>query len=403
MMDKKWLKAIEEHDKVSAIARLMELGQRKSFVTLDDILELYPDSANDYDQLEEVFAALFSAGIPLHNHRHDPEPGDQELNEEEIIEEESQGFESAEDYLENIETDDSVGLYLREVGRIPLLSSVEEVELAQRIENGRLAREELAGGNVSQHRRNELIMLAEDGWIAREHLITANSRLVISIAKKYMWRGVTFLDLIQEGNIGLIRAVKKFDYHRGYKFSTYAHWWIRQAVTRAVADQGRTIRVPVHMADQISKLLRAQYQLTQKNAREPTTEELATALGMPLSKVENLIQVARLPLSLETPTDAEDDTVLGDFIPDQVGPAPDETATNNLLRKDLDQVFNSLPPREARILKLRYGLLDGRAYTLEEVGRKMGVTRERVRQIEAQALSRLRHPSVRRILREYLS
>jgi RNA polymerase primary sigma factor len=265
-----------------------------------------------------------------------------------------------------------------------------------------MAREELAKGNASPRRRSELRKLIEDGWAAREHLITANSRLVISVAKKYMGRGVPFLDLIQEGNIGLIRATKKFDYRRGHKFSTYATWWIRQAVTRAIADQGRTIRVPVHMGDQINKLLRVQHQLTQRLGREPSVEELAVALDVPPKKVENMIQVARRPLSLETPTDDEEDSVLGDFIEDDEAPPPDDTATYNLLKEHLGEVLNGLPPREVRILQLRYGLLDGQAYTLEEVGRKMGVTRERVRQIEAQALSRLRHPSIRRKLRDYL-
>jgi RNA polymerase primary sigma factor len=276
------------------------------------------------------------------------------------------------------------------------------VSLAKRIERGRRAREELARRPVSATRRRVLQVGVEDGWAAREHLITANSRLVISVAKKYMGRGVPFLDLIQEGNIGLIRAAKKFDYRRGHKFSTYATWWIRQAVTRAIADQGRTIRVPVHMGDQINKLLRISHQLTQKLGRDPSSEELADALDVPPKKVENMIQVARRPLSLETPTDEEEDSVLGDFIQDEESPAPTDAVTYNLLREHLQEVLNTLPPREVRILQLRYGLLDGQSYTLEEVGRKMGVTRERVRQIEAQALSRLRHPSHRRRLADYL-
>jgi RNA polymerase primary sigma factor len=242
----------------------------------------------------------------------------------------------------------------------------------------------------------------EDGWFARDHLITANSRLVISIAKKYMGRGVPFLDMIQEGNIGLMRSTKKFDYHRGYKFSTYATWWIRQAVTRAIADQGRTIRVPVHMGDHINKLYRIQHQLTQRLGREPTVEEMAEVLGVPTQKVEKIFQVARRPLSLELPIGDEEDSVLGDFIEDDQITPPDEAATFNLLRDNLREVLNGLPPREMRILQLRYGLLDGQAYTLEEVGRKVGVTRERVRQIETQALNRLRHPSIRRKLRDYL-
>jgi RNA polymerase primary sigma factor len=393
----------DEEDEFPAIARLVELGRQKGYITLDDIIHFFPEAEQDVEQLEEAFSALLSAGIPFVEDVNLAEPSEDELVAVETIEgTEPEIDPSLDDYLANIDTDDTIGLYLKEVSRVPLLTAEEEVALAQRIERGRLAREELAKGNVSPRRRAELRKLIEDGWAAREHLITANSRLVISVAKKYMGRGVPFLDLIQEGNIGLIRATKKFDYRRGHKFSTYATWWIRQAVTRAIADQGRTIRVPVHMGDQINKLLRVQHQLTQRLGREPSVEELAEALDVPPKKVENMIQVARRPLSLETPTDDEEDSVLGDFIEDDEAPAPDDTATYNLLKEHLGEVLNSLPPREVRILQLRYGLLDGQAYTLEEVGRKMGVTRERVRQIEAQALSRLRHPSIRRKLRDYL-
>jgi RNA polymerase primary sigma factor len=392
-----------EEESFSPIARLIELGRQKSYITIDDILHFFPEAEQDVEQLEEAFAALLSAGIPFVEDASTLEPPEDELvTVEEERDTEIEAELGLDDYLANIDTDDTIGLYLKEVSRVPLLTATEEVELAQRIERGRMAREELAKGNVSPRRRMELRRLIEDGWAAREHLITANSRLVISVAKKYMGRGVPFLDLIQEGNIGLIRATKKFDYRRGHKFSTYATWWIRQAVTRAIADQGRTIRVPVHMGDQINKLLRVQHQLTQRLGREPSVEELADALEVPPKKVENMIQGARRPLSLETPTDDEEDSVLGDFIEDDEAPPPDETATYNLLREHLGEVLNGLPPREVRILQLRYGLLDGQAYTLEEVGRKMGVTRERVRQIEAQALSRLRHPTIRRKLRDYL-
>lgn len=395
----------EQAKERSAIARLIELGRQKTYVTIDDILVFFPEAEQDVDQLEEAFAALISAGIPyVDDASVEGGPTEAELlGEVEEIEDESRKELAQDDnYLANIDTDDTIGLYLKEVGRVPLLTAPQEVDLAIRIEKGREAREKMADGGVGLDRREELRKHIEDGWAAREHLITANSRLVISVAKKYMGRGVPFLDLIQEGNIGLIRAAKKFDYRRGHKFSTYATWWIRQAVTRAIADQGRTIRVPVHMGDQINKLLRVQHQLTQRLGRDPSVEELATSLEVTPQKVENMIQVARRPLSLETPTDDEEDSVLGDFIQDDEVPAPDETATYNLLRDHLENVLNGLPPREVRILQLRYGLLDGQAYTLEEVGRKMGVTRERVRQIEAQALSRLRHPAVRRKLREYL-
>lgn len=390
------LVADEDHP---AIDQLIELGKERGYVTIDDILVLFPEVERDIDQLEDTYAALLSAGIQIFDGPPDGDP-DQDLD---LGDKDGAGDDiEEENHLAAVDTDDTVGLYLKEVGRVPLLTAAEEVMLAKRIERGREAREELAKDRVSNKRRLELQLLVEDGWAAREHLITANSRLVISVAKKYMGRGVPFLDLIQEGNIGLIRAAKKFDYRRGHKFSTYATWWIRQAVTRAIADQGRTIRVPVHMGDQINKLLRVSHQLTQKLGRSPTTEELAHELDVPPKKVENMIQVARRPLSLETPTDEEEDSVLGDFIEDEEAPAPPEMVTQHMLKEHLREVLHNLPPREVRILQLRYGLLDGQNYTLEEVGRKMGVTRERVRQIEAQALSRLRHPGHRRKLVDYL-
>lgn len=397
------LKTIVEKE-YPLIAQLIKLGRKKSYVTIDDILRFFPEAEQDFEQLEEAFAALISAGIPYTENVPSEEPTDDELafEEEEEEDRKTAGQVKSLDDLAHIDTDDTIGLYLKEVSRVPLLTAEQEVELSQRIERGRMSREELARGNVKNRRHFSLRHLIEDGWTAREHLITANSRLVISVAKKYMGRGVPFLDLIQEGNIGLIRATKKFDYRRGHKFSTYATWWIRQAVTRAIADQGRTIRVPVHMGDQINKLLRVQHHLTQRLGRDPAVEELAISLDVTPKKIENMIQVARRPLSLETPTDDEEDSVLGDFIEDNEEPPPDDSATYHILREHLDSVLTGLPPREVRILQLRYGLLDGQAYTLEEVGRKMGVTRERVRQIEAQALSRLRHPTIRHKLRDYL-
>ncbi len=402
LIEEKVLTVLEEkgEDHI-AVARLVELGREKGYVTLDDILRLFPTAEDELDQLEDVFAALLEAGIPYVEREDEDEPtaGELELEEEEAEDE----FEESEtDLLANIDTDDTIGMYLKEASRVPLLTASEELELAQRIERGREAREELARRRHSQKRQAELRHLIHDGWAAREHLITANSRLVISVAKKYIGRGVPFLDLIQEGNIGLMRAAKKFDYHRGFKFSTYATWWIRQAVSRAVADQGRTIRVPVHMGDQISKMLRQQHRLKQQLSRDPTPEELAVELDVSPKKVEHMIQVARRPLSLQMPVGEEEDDMLGDFIEDRDIPPPDETATNNMLREQVRDVLSRLPPREARILQLRYGLHNGEILTLSEVGQRMGVTRERVRQIEAQALRRLRSLGLQQELRAFL-
>lgn len=405
LLNESLLTAIEEkEEKLVPLARLVELGRRQGFITVDNILHLFPEAERDMDQLEEAFAALISAGIPYVEDTSSLEPSDKELtvDETEKEDETSHAIAQEKDYLANIDTSDTIGLYLKEAASIPLLTVKEELDLSQRIERGRMAREEMARGRIGLNRRKELRRFTEDGWSAREHLITANSRLVISVAKKYMGRGVPFLDLIQEGNIGLMRAAKKFDYHRGYKFSTYATWWIRQAVTRAIADQGRTIRVPVHMGDQISKMLRQQHQLKQQFSRDPTVEEMAQVLDVPVKKVEHMIQVARRPLSLQLPIGDEEDDMLGDFIEDMEAPAPDEVATHNLLREHIEEVLEQLPPREARILQLRYGLVDGKVHTLNEVGRKMGVTRERVRQIEAQALRRLRSPRIQHKLRSYI-
>lgn len=389
--------AVEE---LSGEEQLINLGREKGYVTYEDILALFPDAEKNMDQLEDLFAALSDAGINVV--ASEDEAADQVIEDDEDEEDEF-NERNNDSLIEAIEADDTVGLYLKEIGRVPLLTAPQEVDLAQRMERGREARERLQSDpDLTPEERERLELLVEDGMAAREHLINANSRLVISVAKKYIGRGVPFLDLIQEGNIGLIRAAKKFDWRRGHKFSTYATWWIRQAVTRAIADQGRTIRVPVHMGDQINRLLRASHQLTQELGRDPTVAELAEALNVTVRKAEQMIQVARRPISLETPTDDEEESVLGDFIPDEDSPAPAEMVTNQMLREQLADILDTLPPREVRILQLRYGLLDGETYTLEEVGRKLGVTRERVRQIEAQALSRLRLPAHARKLRDFL-
>jgi RNA polymerase primary sigma factor len=380
---------------------LLSLAQDLGYVTLDDVLAVYPEAENNLDQLEDLFQVLVETGVEIVG-LESKEEMDKTAQTLPVKAQEEQDELDDSAFFEAVEADDTIGLYLKEIGRVALLTAEEEVALAKRMEKGIQAAEELARNGTDASRSYNLQALVEDGLAAREHLISANSRLVISVAKKYMGRGVPFLDLIQEGNIGLIRATKKFDYHRGHKFSTYATWWIRQAVTRAIADQGRTIRVPVHMGDQINKLMRTSHRLTQDLGREPTVQELADSLEVPLRKAEQMIQVARRPLSLEMPTDDESDSVLGDFIEDGESPEPVDTVTARMLRDQLNNILSSLPPREVRILQMRYGLVDGETYTLEEVGKKLGVTRERVRQIEAQALSRLRHPTHSRKLRDFL-
>ena len=395
----------EKKTLLNPINELIELGHSQGYVTFSNILNYFPDAKKDVSSLEKAFASLLEEDIPY------LEEDDDELDLDAAfikdgdngkLDDEDDLDEDLENRLISIDTNDLIELYFKEAASIPLLSKDEEKDLSKRIERGRLARKEMARGNVPNERREELHQMIEDEWTALDHLITANSRLVISVAKKYMGRGVPFLDLIQEGNIGLMRAAKKFDYLRGYKFSTYATWWIRQAVTRAIADQGRTIRVPVHMGDKISKMFRMQNDLKQSLERDPTIEELAEALDEPPEKVQYMMKVARRPLSLEMPTTKEGDAVLGDFVEDLETPLPDETATKHLLKEHLEEVMEALPSREVRILRLRYGVPDGKSHTLQEVGEKVGVSRERVRQIEAQALRRLRQPRIQRILRDYL-
>jgi len=372
---------------------LLKVGRAKGFVSYDDVLKLMPEVEHNIEQLEDIFATLFEQGIAVGQSKEDAIPE---------IKDNGDKAEEDDFDLSQIEIDDSISLYLKEIGRVPLLTAEEEVDLAMRMEAGRDSRQTLSEGTDDWEEREKLLWLVRDGQSATEHLIKANSRLVVSVAKKYVGRGVPFLDLIQEGNIGLIRAVKKFDYRRGYKFSTYATWWIRQAVTRAIADQGRTIRVPVHMYEQINRLTRTSRQLVQELGRDPTTEEIAEGLGVTARKVEHIMRVSQRPLSLEMPVGEEEDSYLGDFIEDEDADSPQDSAGQQLLREVIDEIFSSLTPREVRILQLRFGLVDGYCYTLEEVGKKFGVTRERIRQIEAQALSRLRHPSRSRKLRDYL-
>jgi len=402
-MDVDKILIVDEEEEFPVIARLIELGRQKSYVTLDDILHFFPEAEQDVEQLEEAFSALLSAGIPFVEDITTAEPSEDELLAvEESGEAEPEPDPSLDDYLANIDTDDTIGMYLKEVSRVPLLTAVQEVDLAQRIERGRSARESLARATVTPKNRMELRKSIEDGWAAREHLITANSRLVISVAKKYMGRGVPFLDLIQEGNIGLIRATKKYDYRRGHQCSTYATWWIRQAITRSISDQARTIRVPVHMIEQINKVMRESRQLMQVLGREPTDDEVAEKLGWATGRVKAVKSVAREPISLETPIGEEEDSLLGDFIEDKEVESPSTMTAFRLLQEQLETVLKTLPPREQEVLKMRFGLEDGYSLTLEEVGLYFNVTRERIRQIEAKALRRLRHPTRSRRLKDYL-
>ena len=399
---------IERADDESGVEDLLLIGRMRGYVTFDDILSIFPEAEENIDQLEDIFSVLMNADIPIGDVEDlgvvgEKEPEEEEEEEEEIdLEKEGRLTTEEEAYFRAVEADDTIGLYLKEIGKVPLLVQSEEIELAKRMELGLKAQKELQKDGTDPQRRQELERYVQDGLEARAHLIQANSRLVISVAKKYIGRGVPFLDLIQEGNIGLIRAANKFNYRLGHKFSTYATWWIRQAVTRAIADQSRTIRVPVHMGDQINRLLRVSHRLTQELGREPTTEELAQALDISLRKAEQMLAFARRPLSLDMPTDDEEDSVLGDFIEDEEVVSPVEAVSNSVLQEVIQEILHELPPREVRILQLRYGLVDGETYTLEEVGKKLGVTRERVRQIEAQALSRLRHPTHARRLRDFL-
>jgi RNA polymerase primary sigma factor len=298
--------------------------------------------------------------------------------------------------------DDTVALYLREMSRVPLLSTEEEISLAKRIEAGREAEQKLKNNG---HDLKQSARLQEDifkGIDARDHLIRANTRLVVSIAKKYIGRGVPFLDLIQEGNLGLMKAVEKFEYQRGYRFSTYATWWIRQTITRAIADQGRTIRVPVHMSDRIRRLYRRAQEIEQERGERPTPEELAEEFDIEPRKVQWMMRVSWQPLSLERPVGEDEDSELSNFIEDEETPTPPDTTYRGMLRERLEEAMRGLSPREVRILRMRFGLQNGESYTLEEVGKKFGLTRERIRQIEGQALRRLRHPSRSRDLRDYL-
>lgn len=393
--------SLSEEEQAS-IQQLFQLGGEQGYITLDDIASQFPESEASLPVIERVYDMLLNAGIEILDDEDVSEKKPAVAVKEDETEKEDENRLAEVSAIDAIDSGDSVGLYLSQVGRVPLLTRDEEVELSKRIERGRRVRNNLARGPVSPKQRTKLERFIQDGMAAREHLIMANSRLVISVAKKYVGRGVPLLDMIQEGHVGLMRAVKKFDYRRGHKFSTYATWWIRQAVTRLVADHGRTIRIPVHMGDRINRMLRSRHKLTQELGREPVREELAARLEVSPHDVDYMLRVAQRPLSLEKPTEQEGDAVIGDFIEDQDAPAPEEVTLQEILEERVQDLLETLPHREALVLRLRYGLEAGEVHTLKEIGEKMGITRERVRQIEAQALRRLRNPGLRRELVDYV-
>lgn len=351
----------DRNNKMSIVKNLLDKGKKNGVLTYQEILDEVENIDLSPEQIEKIYEVLESMGIEVQG----------AANDVDIIEEEIDLS-----VPEGIAIDDPVRMYLKEIGKVPLLSSEEEMELAKQIEAG------------SQY--------------AKKKLAEANLRLVVSIAKRYVGRGMLFLDLIQEGNLGLIKAVEKFDFRKGFKFSTYATWWIRQAITRAIADQARTIRIPVHMVETINKLIRVQRQLLQELGRDPFPEEISKVMDLPVEKVREIQKIAQEPVSLETPIGEEEDSHLGDFIPDDDAPAPAEAAAFTMLKEQLINVLDTLTPREEKVLRLRFGLDDGRARTLEEVGKEFSVTRERIRQIEAKALRKLRHPSRSRKLKDYL-
>ena len=383
-------------EKMKDIKReLIEKGKKKGVLTFKEISDAFEDIEVTPEEIERLYDVFEKESIEL------VEDLDKELEEIEVSKEELEDL----SVPEGINIDDHVKMYLKEIGKVNLLTPEEELSLAKRMADGETAKEQLEeiGEDIDEDTKKQIDLLIADGEKAKKSLAEANLRLVVSIAKRYVGRGMLFLDLIQEGNLGLIKAVDKFDYTKGYKFSTYATWWIRQAITRAIADQARTIRIPVHMVETINKVIRVNRQLLQELGHDPTAEETAEEMNMPVERVREILKIAQEPVSLETPIGEEEDSHLGDFIPDEDASEPAEAASFTLLKEQLVEVLSTLTPREEKVLKLRFGIEDGRTRTLEEVGKEFNVTRERIRQIEAKALRKLRHPSRSKKLKDFLN
>ena len=408
------MKVVEGVSGAEKVAELLEKGKKKGKLTSSELMDVLEDMDLDSEQMDKIYDAMENMGIDTAGEDYLPELAEdvmppieeiEEIPEEEIVDPNT--------LVDSFGIDDPVRMYLKEIGKVNLLTPEEEIELAQYMGAGDAAREQLEeiekarenGEEVSATPEEEVALkkTIKKGEAAKQRLAEANLRLVVSIAKRYVGRGMLFLDLIQEGNLGLIKAVEKFDYTKGYKFSTYATWWIRQSITRAIADQARTIRIPVHMVETINKVIRVSRQLLQELGHDPTPEEIAAEMNMSVEKVREILKIAQEPVSLETPIGEEEDSHLGDFIPDEDASEPSEAASFTLLKEQLVEVLSTLTPREEQVLKLRFGIEDGRTRTLEEVGKQFHVTRERIRQIEAKALRKLRHPSRSKKLKDFLN
>ena len=408
------MKVVEGMPGAEKLSELIERGKKKGKLSAGELMDVLENMNLESDQMDKIYDALENLGIDTAGEDYLPEISDdtlppieelEDIPEEEIVDPNT--------LVDSFGIDDPVRMYLKEIGKVNLLTPEEEIELAQHMGAGDAAKEQMEEIGKARENGEEVSLTPEEeaalkkaikkGEAAKQRLAEANLRLVVSIAKRYVGRGMLFLDLIQEGNLGLIKAVEKFDYTKGYKFSTYATWWIRQAITRAIADQARTIRIPVHMVETINKVIRVSRQLLQELGHDPTPEEISEEMNMPVDKVREILKIAQEPVSLETPIGEEEDSHLGDFIPDEDASEPSEAASFTLLKEQLVEVLSTLTPREEKVLKLRFGIEDGRTRTLEEVGKEFNVTRERIRQIEAKALRKLRHPSRSKKLKDFLN